>query len=381
MQMIAKATAPRGRRFITIAYYISDYGYGHAARSVAIIRRLCREKNLDIKIIICHSFAYEFLNESLYDLISKDQVVMRRLTNDIGYVLKPYDLHPDADGLKIKYEQFVRGFSESARKETLFLKKNHVDLVISDIPPVPFTAARAASVPSIGISNFTWYTAYSGLLTEEERQPLLDSYQDMDYFFALAGSRERLWGRKGNESFGFFSRNIQLEEVKRIKRLVDPEAVKTIVFFGLGMKIEADNLASLKLWRSKDCVFLVSSNMAVIGENIHPIPGQDTESQNYIAASDIVISKPGWGTVAEAVSLHKQLILVTRDQMREDNDTVAYLRHPGRCVLVRWEDFHEFQITEEIHQEMGGQEKNRGEDSEDVVDHIAERICSIIGGD
>ncbi|WP_335699289.1 hypothetical protein [Neobacillus drentensis] len=47
----------------TIAYYISDYGYGHASRSIAIIRKLLEES--EVKIIVCHSFALSFIKASL----------------------------------------------------------------------------------------------------------------------------------------------------------------------------------------------------------------------------------------------------------------------------------------------------------------------------
>lgn len=59
-----------------IAYYISEYGFGHATRSIAVIKRLC-EKN-EIRIIVSNAFAYEFLNQSLNDLIMGERVVLRK---------------------------------------------------------------------------------------------------------------------------------------------------------------------------------------------------------------------------------------------------------------------------------------------------------------
>jgi hypothetical protein len=77
----------------TIAYYLSKYGFGHATRSIAMIRRLC-EKN-EIRIIICNAFAYDFLKQSLNDLIAAERVTLRKISNDIGYVLRPHSLTPD----------------------------------------------------------------------------------------------------------------------------------------------------------------------------------------------------------------------------------------------------------------------------------------------
>jgi predicted glycosyltransferase len=43
-----------------IAYYISDYGFGHATRSSGIIKDLLQEI-VDVEITVCNSFAMPFL--------------------------------------------------------------------------------------------------------------------------------------------------------------------------------------------------------------------------------------------------------------------------------------------------------------------------------
>jgi len=361
----------------TIAYYISEYGFGHATRSIAVIRRLC-EKN-EIRIIVCNDFAYDFLNQSLNDLITEERVALRKISNDIGYVLQPHSLTPDCDQFKISYQKFIGKLPLAIQIETEFLSDQHVNLVIGDIPPAPFKAAQTLSIPSIGISNFTWYTAYKELLPDADLKPLYNCYTSMDYFFALAGSRERVWGRMGSKSFGFFSRSPQVEVVHKIRKTVNPTGDKTIVFFGLGMKIDAGNLAAYKLWSSLNCVFLVSSNTNIEGDNIYKIPIDDTESQNYIAACDIVISKPGWGTVSEAVSFNKPLILVTPQKMQEDRNTIEYLKTNDGCELVEWKAMKEFEVTADVLEKLNKQKQRAGVDSEEVLNVIVEEVCGILG--
>lgn len=53
----------------TIAYYISDYGFGHASRSIAVIRKLLNHP--EVEIMICHSFALSFIKESLTGLVTE----------------------------------------------------------------------------------------------------------------------------------------------------------------------------------------------------------------------------------------------------------------------------------------------------------------------
>jgi len=316
----------------TIAYYISDYGFGHASRSVALIRRLL-EMERDIKIIISHSFALRFLWDSFK---GENRVAFRPLETDIGYILRKDSTEPDIKTLNAEYSKYMRKWESLIAQETHFLQVTKVDLVISDICAFPFAAAHALNIPSIGISNFTWHIVYQGLIPDCLLGPLKEAYEKMSYFFALAGNNEPDWGRKGNYSFGFFTRTVDKNEVNRIRELVNPTGEKTVVFFGLGMKSSVTSLIGLPLWDSPNCVFLISSNVPVRRPNVFPIPRDYTESQNYIAAADLVISKPGWGTLSEAVCAHRPLLLLDRPAMKEDQHTISFLTKNRLCRTITW---------------------------------------------
>lgn len=111
------------------------------------------------------------------------------------------------------------------------------------------------------------------------------------------------------------------------------------------MKIDVGSLEQLPIWNSPDCVFLVSSNVRVNLPNVFHIPADYLESQNYIAASDLVISKAGWGMVGEAVSSNIPLLILNRASMKEDQNTINYLKQKYLCETIEWEDFKTFQIN------------------------------------
>lgn len=320
----------------TIAYYISDYGYGHAARSIAIMRKLLEKQ--DVYIIVCHSFALGFIKESL----TSSRVSFRDIKTDVGYFLIKDSIHLDKYRMREEYKNFVVNWEDTVLQEIEFLTLNKVDLVVSDISPLPFEAAEKLGTPSVGVSNFTWYTAYQDLIAEAELKTLKGSYQKMKYFFSLAGSNEK-WKMESSE-YGFFSRDINVQEVERIKGLVNPNGDKKVIFLGLGMKIDVGSLEQLPIWDSPECVFLVSSNVHVSRTNVYQIPLGYIESQNYIAASDLVISKAGWGMIGEAISTNVPLLILNRPSMREDQNTINYLRNYGVCEMMDWEDFKTYQF-------------------------------------
>ncbi|QHN50619.1 hypothetical protein EPB69_16615 [Geobacillus stearothermophilus] len=337
----------------TIAYYISDYGFGHAARSVALIRQLLKMEE-EVRTIICHSFALQFLRESLKD---ENRVTFRKMETDIGYVLQKDSIEPDIEKLNVEYKQYLKKWDSLIEQERVFLQTNKVDFVISDISAFPFEAAYTLGIPSLGISNFTWYTAYQGLIADPLLDPLKKAYEKMTYYFSLAGSKEPDWGAKGTKQFGFFAREVDGNEVNRIRKLVNPTGDQFVVFFGLGMKIDIAKLERLPIWDSPNCTFIVSSNVQVQGPNVFFVPKDYIESQHYIAAADLVISKPGWGIVSEAVCARKPLLILDRQMMKEDQHTISYLKENHLCKAITWKELHNFVIDEVFIKELRSQYK------------------------
>jgi len=358
----------------TIAYYISDYGFGHAARSVALIRHLLAIGE-DIRIIICHSFALHFLQGSFKD---ENRVAFHTVETDIGYVLKKDSIEPDIEKLNVEYEKYLKKWSSLIEQERNFLQTNSVDLVISDISAFPFEAAYTLGIPSLGISNFTWHTAYQGLIAEPLLEPLKKAYKKMTYFFSLAGSKEPNWAMKGTKQFGFFARNVDSNEVNRIKKLVNPTGEKFVVFFGLGMKIDVGQLERLPIWDSPNCMFIVSSNVQVRKPNVFSIPKDYLESQHYIAAADLVISKAGWGIVSEAVCNRKPLLILDRQTMKEDQNTISFLKANHLCKTITWDELRQFVINEEFANELKSQHTHDGDFLVNQADIILKEILQVL---
>lgn len=347
-----------------MAFYISDYGFGHAARSISIIRELLNLRS-NIHFVICTSFATTFLKQSL----PSPNVSFRSTQTDVGYFLNEQSIKPDIEKIVQEYNVFVENWKEKVEGEKKFLLEEKIDFVISDISPLPFEAASELGILSVGISNFTWYTAYKGIIEEERLDIFKTAYEKMNYFFQLAGYKERDW-LANKRYYSFYARKVNSMEVERIKKLVNPDGSKVVIFFGLGMKVNNLDVQSLPLWNSANCVFIVSSNVKIHKENVFSIPFEDTESQNYIAASDLVISKAGWGTISEAVVNGIPLLILNRKELKEDQNTISYIREHQLGEVIEWEEFLTYQINDIS--------KNAGNDYENEVDRIAGDLISLM---
>ncbi|MGG1885884.1 glycosyltransferase family protein [Priestia megaterium] len=323
---------------------MSDYGYGHATRSTAIIRELLKQ-NEQIKIIICHSFAIRFLQQSFKN---EQRVQFRNVSTDIGYILKENSLEPDKNLLNHELVSYVSSFDTRVEEESAFMEKAKISFVISDISPLGIASASASDIPCLGISNFTWFTAYEGLVEDELLSFLKQQYKKMMYWFSLACSAEGNWIIEEKQSFGFYSRKIDNLEVQRIRKQIDPIGKSRIIYFGLGMKVDVEKLNELPIWKSSNCKFIVSSNLNIQHSNVYKISKNETETQYHVAAADLVITKAGWGTISEAICAGVPLLIMNRSSMKEDQNTADYLTKHNLCELINWEELQSIVVTDNL---------------------------------
>ncbi|MDO7907209.1 hypothetical protein Q5741_12390 [Paenibacillus sp. JX-17] len=377
---------------MNICYYITDYGYGHAARSVALIRELLmRLSAAELQLTICSERVLPFLVASLAGAGQRGSgnIHYRRVKLDVGYVLKPGTVEIDPSAMKAAYGKYIESFSVLVQQERDFLLQGKFDWVISDISAIPFAAASAARIPSIGISNFTWYTACRDVLNEKELQPLYEAYRNMDYFISLPGAADEPdWGRQARLEAGFYSRPADHRTVLELRQQLDPYGGSLIVYFAIGMGMDVQGLETLRWMEDNRCLFIVSSNMPVEGKRIIRIPREMTESQLYLAASDLVISKPGWGTASEAVQYGKPMLLIERGAMPEDRNTIDVLRKLLPVRLLRWEELADLNDLPAWLEEQGlsvrpgaGMKGNSGEEGVKALTDCVLNLLSVPGAE
>ncbi|MCG7385013.1 hypothetical protein [Paenibacillus sp. ACRRY] len=339
-----------------LIFYISDYGYGHATRSIALIRELMLPKYGIGHLTICSGKALTFIQDSLP---CDHRIDYRELSLDLGYVHEAGSMDLSLDLFQERYEYLQCSFSDMVSGERDFLVSKQFDMVLSDISPAPLLAASQLKIVSVGISNFTWYTAYEEALNSELIHFLESCYRCMDYFVRLpGGNSEPAWGRCGEISVDFYCRSVDPIEEKRIRAQLDPFHNKTIVFFGLGMGIELTDLPNMKLLKNENFIFIVSSNMGISGPNIFNIDRDYTETQNFVAASDIVLSKPGWSTVSEAIVSHKPLILLEREKMPEDRKTIDAARLVTNTVTISWNELRDMEDPKFYYRMLKSRQRN-----------------------
>lgn len=144
---------------ICVAYFITSHGYGHAARAASVMGAL-RTHMPAIRFDVFTQVPRWFFEESLGSGFE-----YHRLRTDVGLVQRT-TLDENIPETIRRLEEFlpfdagiVRGLAETLRRRACAA-------VCCDISPLGIAVGRAAGIPTVLVENFTWDWIYEGYVDE-----------------------------------------------------------------------------------------------------------------------------------------------------------------------------------------------------------------------
>jgi len=317
---------------MAIVFYISGHGFGHASRDVEIINRLATAQQAPI--VLRTSVNRDLLQRTVrvpYDL--------REGICDTGIVQSNSITHDDPATVAAALD-FYASFDERVAAEVAALSDLDVRLVVGDIPPLAFATAAALGVPSIAVGNFTWdwiYETLPGFLPDGQAtlELIRDCYRRADLALELPFSG----------GFEIFERVGRLPLVARHARHsraatrrhfgLRPDARVVLLSFG-GYGLPMLDLADL------DCRAdwtIVTTDRVTAGAEALPHVRVVSEREflngrfryeDLVAAADVVLTKPGYGIIAECIAAGTAVVYTSRGEFREYDVLVA-----GMASLLR----------------------------------------------
>ena len=121
--------------------------------------------------------------------------------------------------------------------------------------------------------------------------------------------------------------------------------------------------------------FITTQQVSILGKNVVKLSTGISNTQDYIAASDYVNTKAGWGTVAEALLSSNKIALFARDNVYEDRNTIQQLVSDNLAVKVEENDLANIPQLIEKMDLLSQVNVNKYYNS---VDEICEKLISLI---
>lgn len=328
-----------------LVFYVSGHGFGHASRVIEVINEV-GVRRPDARILVRTSAA-----RWLFDVTLRVPVEWLPLDTDTG-VIQRDSLHLDITATTEAARTFYGDFAARADDEAAFLRGRGASLVIGDIPPLAFEAAARAGVPSVAMGNFTWDWIYQGYPELVLGAP--DVLTAIRAAYARVGLALRLpmWG-------GFEGWTCPIEDLPFVARhsMRNPEDVRAhlgappgsrlvLASFG-GLGISALDLTRLVGLRDYTVVTTghamgvkadVPANVRLLDDRA--VYESGFRYEDLVHAADAVVSKPGYGIIAECLANATALLYTSRGQFAEYDVLVAAMPRLLRCGFLDHDDLY-----------------------------------------
>ena len=313
-----------------IVFYASSHGFGHMIRCLAIIEELLETTDHQFYIasgVYQNSFAKTYLARY------SERIVYKDIRTEVGLVNKENSMQVDIPRLEQELTAFISDWDTVVADEVVFLSDLPVACVISDISVIGILVGEQLGVRNLGIANFTWCEQYEFLgLSETIISSFREVYAKLDLLIEYDLMLPALDLAVPRKQIGFIARKFNPERIASIKEQYGPS-----IFITSGKSATLDDI---QIDNYEGTIFVTSGIKitANAGANIVQLPVETFDTHNYLAASDIVIAKAGWGTISEALLSRRKLVLIERESVMEDTENIEELKRRGVAVSIKETD-------------------------------------------
>jgi hypothetical protein len=244
-----------------------------------------------------------------------------------------------SDGLTMDLEatlsacQEMKDRSEALiRAEADFIVTNQVRLVYADIPPLAVAIAQAAGIPCWMEGNFGWNFIY---------RPYGEAFQPIvEWIDSLYGHCDRLFQLPFHEPMSVFpvresvgltggNPSIGADAIRERLKLDPNRPVVLLTFGGFGIQ----NFPYQALTRFSEWQFLCFDDQAPDLPHLIRLD-KSWRPVDLMPVCERVVSKPGYGTLSEALRTGTGFTCVTREGFAESDLLITGLRRYGRHQII-----------------------------------------------
>jgi L-arabinokinase len=315
---------------VTVVFYISSHGFGHASRSIELIAAILARRP-GTRIIV-----KTMVPTWLFASAAPRDIEIVPLEIDVG-VAQIDSLNVDERETARRVAAFYGSFDRRADAEAAFLETERAALVLGDIPPLAFAAAARAHVASIAIGNFTWDWIYGGYEAFGDG-PQADAgaraaLETIRAAYASAGLALRLPLHGGFDPMARVVRDIPF-----IARRSTRDRAETRERLG----IRSDRPFVLASFSAGDLPLpyrqIEDTERLTILAPVREAP-DGLAYPDLVAAADAVVSKPGYGIVSECIANGTPLLYTSRGRFVEYEVFVREMPSLLRCRYLEQPDF------------------------------------------
>jgi UDP-N-acetylglucosamine:LPS N-acetylglucosamine transferase len=307
---------------------LSPHGFGHIAQTAPVVNELARRvPNLRVTVRCAAPgalLAQRF--DCAYDHLP--------LAFDFGMAMaNAVDVQVEESALA--YEAFHSGWEQRVAREAEALSLLAPDLLLANVPYLTLAAASRAGVPAVGMCSLNWADIYGHYCGHRPEAPeilgqMLEAYNSAAAFLRVTPSMPMpdLDRARSVGPIAHPSRNRRTELAAALGASPGEKLV-LLAMGGLDFRLPVERWPRLSGVR-----WLVPAAWGVEREDVSAWETPGLPFSDILASSDAVLTKPGYGTFAEAACAGVPVLYVARRDWPEEPWLVQWLRHNDACLEV-----------------------------------------------
>ncbi len=315
---------------MTILCVVSGHGFGHATRVACLLQEIQKQRRETRILVQTVAPAWLFPGATILPA-----------THDIGVCQR--------DGLTVDLPATLAALRALQETETgraaafrQLLREKQVRVVVSDIPALPLRWARECGVYAIAIGNFSW-----------------------DYIYGCYAETEPAFREFAQHQAGAYAATDLLLRLPLAGPLPAFRAVREVPQLARRSRLtRAEARAALGLPADRRIILLTCGGFAMpvpahIGGldpdwhfvSFGELPGFSAPltvfdaaasfpHEDVVAAADVVIGKPGYGTISECLTQRTKFLYLPREDYPENRWLVEGLHRHGIARELPGAEYH-----------------------------------------
>ena len=316
---------------------ISSHGYGHAAQVVPVLNELGRRRP-DLRAVLRTHVPRAFFESRLtlpWEL-SPSHV-------DVG-CLQHGPLTMDWPATWRAHHDFHATWKDRLHAEVSAIRQAQADLVLSNTSYLALAAGAAARLPTIALASLSWDE-----ILRDHVDPAhpwqADLLATMRHAYADASLLLRI---APGLAMSAFSRATDIGPIasplpadrEQLRDVLGLEAHDKLILVAFG-GIRLTSLPFAHMESMEGLHFLIDEPPPPGSKQIHTFAGLPLPFSTLLSSVDVIMTKPGYGTVIEAVATQTPVVYVRRYSFADEQPIVEYLQRYGRSLELSRKDFEQ----------------------------------------
>ena len=318
---------------------VSAHGYGHFAQTAPVLNALWRRRP-DLRVTLRSTLPAELLASRL-----EQPVDHREVDHDFGMVMTSA-LDVDRAASLARYRDFHRDWGKRVDQAARDLDALRPDLLLANVPYLSLAAAGRAGVPAAALCSLNWAAIFAHYFPDEGAivDDMLGAYARARVFLrpepsmpmpGLSNTRDIApIARRGRRRRQALDEAFGLGPEERLV-LVAPGGIPTAV--------------DMARWpRRSGLRWVVPPGWGAGRDDVIDHDAAGMGFTDLLCSCDVLVTKPGYGSVTEAVCNGVPVIYVRRGDWPEEPALVAWLQGHGRSVEITREQWAGGEVLEAL---------------------------------